>query len=254
MNMVSEKRSFLYSENLSFTYKGSDSPALKAVSFSLQKGEFCGLIGPNGAGKTTLISLLTTLLRPDSGVLAIDGVDGIRYPERVREKIGLVPQDLALYDRLTGLENILFFGKMYGLQGKMLREKAHYYLDMFGLHDTAGLRVSKYSGGMKRRLNLIAGLLHDPDILFLDEPTVGIDAQSRHLIIEKLADLNQNSMTMVYTSHYIEEVEKLCRRVVIIDEGQVVAEGHPEELVRQAEGCEDLGELFLRQTGEHLRG
>jgi len=250
---VSIHNPLIQGNELFFLYKGSDVPALNGVSLTLEAGDFCGLIGPNGAGKTTLISVLTTLVRPRAGSLEIDGVDAVVYPEIVRDKIGLVPQDLALYDRLTGFENILFFGRMYGLDREKLRKKAVYYLDMFGLLPKAGLRVSKYSGGMKRRLNLIAGIIHEPLILFLDEPTVGIDAQSRHLIVEKLADLNRAGMTVVYTSHYLEEVEHLCGQVVIIDNGRIVMRGRPQELIRETEGCGDLGELFLKKTGVSLR-
>jgi ABC-2 type transport system ATP-binding protein len=164
-----------------------------------------------------------------------------------------VPQDLALYDRLSGLENIRYFGRMYGLGGRLLAEKAKYYLDMFGLYENRARLVATYSGGMKRRINLIIGLLHDPELLFLDEPTVGIDAQSRHLILEKLAALNDEQMAMVYTSHYLEEVQTLCRRVVIIDGGRVIAEDTPQNLIAQADGCDSLAEIFLQKTGEQLR-
>ncbi|EKD34765.1 MAG: hypothetical protein ACD_75C02200G0003 [uncultured bacterium] len=164
-----------------------------------------------------------------------------------------MPQDIALYDRLTGYENIIYFGRMYGLKRDVLQEKAKYYLDMFGLYDKRNRQVAAYSGGMKRRINLIVGLIHEPELLFLDEPTVGIDAQSRHMIMEKLAALADERMAMVYTSHYLEEVQRLCRRVVIIDEGRIVAEGTPENLVAQVEGCDDLAGLYLKKTGEHLR-
>ncbi len=243
----------LQARDLMLTYAGSESPAVNSVSFTLFPDEFCGLIGPNGAGKTTLISLFTTLLRPQQGALVIGGIDARANPAAVRRKIGLVPQDIALYDRLTGCENIAYFGRMYGLKGADLLERSEYYLEMFGLRDRRNRLVATYSGGMKRRINLIVGLIHEPELLFLDEPTVGIDAQSRHLIMERLAALNSEGMAMVYTSHYLEEVQRLCRRVAIIDGGRIVAEGTPAQLVAQAEGCEDLSALYLKKTGEHLR-
>jgi ABC-2 type transport system ATP-binding protein len=251
--MVTDNGPLLDGRDLHLTYAGSDVPALNGISLALGRGELCGLIGPNGAGKTTLLSVFTTLLQPQRGSLRIAGIDALGYPAKVRHKIGLVPQNLALYDRLTGLENINYFGRMYGLGRQILGEKGKYYLEMFGLYDKRNRQVGTYSGGMKRRINLIIGILHDPELLFLDEPTVGIDTQSRHMIMEKLAGLNHARMAMVYTSHYLEEVQRLCRRVVIIDEGLIIADGPPEKLVAQSEGCLGLAELFLKKTGEHLR-
>jgi ABC-2 type transport system ATP-binding protein len=251
--MVIDNPPLLVGKDLFHTYAGSETPALNCISLSLGHGELCGLIGPNGAGKTTLISVFTTLLSPEKGSLLVAGLDALANPAAVRGKIGLVPQDLALYDRLTGLENISFFGRMYGLKRQLLREKAKYYLEMFGLYDKRDRQVAAYSGGMKRRINLIVGIIHDPELLFLDEPTVGIDAQSRHLIMEKLAALNHEGITMIYTSHYLEEVQLLCRRVVIIDEGRIIAEGTPDNLIAQTDGCGNLAELFLHKTGVSLR-
>jgi ABC-2 type transport system ATP-binding protein len=250
---MSDKLPLLVGRDLFLTYAGSDVPALNGVSLSLGRGELCGLIGANGAGKTTLLSIFTTLLRPQRGSLHIAGIDALDSPAGVRGKIGFVPQELALYDRLTGLENINYFGRMYGLTGRKLAEKAGYYLEMFGLYGKRDRQVAAYSGGMKRRINLIIGIIHDPELLFLDEPTVGIDAQSRHMILEKLAALNHGQMAMIYTSHYLEEVQSLCRRVVIIDEGRIIAEDTPKNLIAQTEGCGSLAELFLQKTGEHLR-
>ena len=250
---MTDKPLLLAAGDLFYNYPGSVTPAINNISFSLKRGELCGLIGPNGAGKTTLLSILTTLLAPQRGSLFFSGINVLRNPAGVRRKIGFVPQDLALYDRLSGLENIRYFGRMYGLGGRLLSEKAKYYLEMFGLYDNRERLVATYSGGMKRRINLIIGLIHDPELLFLDEPTVGIDAQSRHLILEKLAALNGEQMAMVYTSHYLEEVQSLCRRVVIIDGGRVISEDSPQNLIAQAEGCDSLAEIFLQKTGEQLR-
>lgn len=250
---MTDNTPLLDSRDLYLTYVGSHTPALNNVSLSLSSGELCGLIGPNGAGKTSLISVFTTLLRPDKGSLMIAGIDALKNPAAVRDKIGFVPQDLALYDKLTGLENLYYFGQMYGLKRPLLKEKAKHYLEMFGLYDKRDRQVATYSGGMKRRINLIVGIIHDPELLFLDEPTVGIDAQSRHMILEKLDALNHRNMAMIYTSHYLEEVQRLCRRITIIDEGRIIAEGTPQSLLAEAEGCGDLGALFLQKTGEHLR-
>lgn len=253
MILSMEHPPLLEGRELFFTYAAGLAPAVDNISLTLRPGELCGLIGPNGAGKTTLISICTTLLQPQKGSLVICGIDARRDPGAVRRRIGLVPQDNALYDRLTGYENIIYFGRMYGLSRAVLQERAACYLDMFGLWDKRNRPVAAYSGGMKRRINLIAGLIHEPELLFLDEPTVGIDAQSRHLIMEKLAALNHERMAMVYTSHYLEEVQHLCRRVIIIDAGRIVAEGRPEDLVAESEGCVNLAEFFLKKTGEHLR-
>jgi len=250
---MTDNHSLLIAGDLFLTYAESDAPALNGISLTLCPGELCGLIGPNGAGKTTLLSVFTTLLRPQRGSLSIAGIDALDNPAAVRGKIGFVPQDLALYDRLTGLENLGYFGRMYGLPRQQLKEKAKYYLEMFGLYDKRNRQVAAYSGGMKRRINLIIGIIHDPGLLFLDEPTVGIDAQSRHMILEKLAALNHGQMAMIYTSHYLEEVQSLCRRVVIIDEGRIIAEDTPQNLIAQAEGCGSLAEFFLKKTGEQLR-
>jgi ABC-2 type transport system ATP-binding protein len=250
---VTDSAPLLESRDLYLTYVGSPTPALNNVSLTLYGGELCGLIGPNGAGKTSLISVITTLLRPDKGSLLIAGIDALNNPAAVRGKIGLVPQDLALYDKLTGLENLCYFGRMYGLKRPLLQEKAKYYLEMFGLFDKRHRLVATYSGGMKRRINLIVGIIHDPELLVLDEPTVGIDAHSRHMIMEKLDALNHRNMAMIYTSHYLEEVERLCRRIAIIDEGRIIAEGTPQKLLAEAKGCGDLSALFLQKTGEHLR-
>ncbi len=250
---MTAKPPILVGKNLFFTYTASEVPAIDDVCLSLAHDELCGLIGPNGAGKTTLLSLCTTLLHPQRGSLHIAGMNALSNPKAVRGKIGFVPQDLALYDRLSGLENINYFGRMYGLGRKILQEKARYYLEMFGLYDKRNRLVAAYSGGMKRRINLIIGLIHEPELLFLDEPTVGIDTQSRHMILEKLAHLNGRQMAMVYTSHYLEEVQHLCHRVIIIDGGRIIAEDTPQNLIAQADGCGSLAEIFLQKTGEQLR-
>ena len=251
--MAAEKTVLLEASGLTMTYSGCPRPALRNVSFTLSNGEFCGLIGPNGAGKTTLLSILTTLLVPGQGQLRINGMDVLTTPRQVLPAIGYVPQDLALYDRLTGRENLMFFGRMCGLDGRLLRQRAVQYLEMFGLKDRADQKVAHYSGGMKRRINLIAGLLHQPRLLFLDEPTVGVDAQSRNLILHQLEALNRQGMTILYSTHYFEEVEHRCHRVFVIDAGEIIAAGAPRQLIAELDGCASLTDFFLRKTGAQLR-
>ncbi len=243
----------LTASNLSKIYKGNDKPALDQISLTIDHGKLIGLIGPNGAGKTTLISLLSTMFPPSEGSLRFAEIDMIRNPEDVREKIGYVPQDIALYEELSGRENLLYFSALYGLSKKRAKDQAEHYLEMFGLFDKCRSKVKTYSGGMKRRINLIVGLMHDPTLLLLDEPTVGIDAQSRNLILEKLCLLNSNGMTIVYATHYMEEIEQICENVVIIDEGKFICQGTPNKLVEQTPDCANLSELFLAKTGKALR-
>jgi ABC-2 type transport system ATP-binding protein len=233
-------------------YSGKDEPAVAGLDLTLQRGDLLGLLGPNGAGKTTTISMLSTLLPPDSGSLHIAGIDSVKYPQRVRALIGIVPQDLALYPTLTLRENLSFWGRLYGLHGAALHKRIDECIAFVALKDCLDECVDTFSGGMKRRANLAAGILHQPELLFLDEPTVGIDPQSRHGIIDNLSALNQQGMTMVYTSHYLEEVEQLCSQVMIIDAGQVIAAGVARDLLHQG-GCNNLEELFIALTGKQLR-
>lgn len=177
----------------------------------------------------------------------------LKHPSRVRHLIGLVPQDFGVYPDLTARENLRYFGRMYGLKGQLLTERIQQCLALVSLKNRKDQKVSTYSGGMKRRLNLAAGILSRPRPLLLDEPTVGIDAQSRNMILEKLSELKQTRTTMLYTTHYMEEAEQLCDFVAIIDEGQIITEGPPQELIEQAKGCDNLGDLFLAITGKRLR-
>lgn len=193
--------------------------ALRGVNFVVEEGELFGLLGPNGAGKTTLISILSGLLTPSAGRAAVAG----RPIREARAEIGLVPQDLAIYGELTARENLEFFGQLYGLRGTDLRRRAEEVLDAIGLTDRADQRAATFSGGMKRRLNLGAALVHRPRLLLLDEPTTGVDPQSRNRIFEEVRRLNADGVTIVYTSHYMEEVQSLCRRVGILDGGNLIA-------------------------------
>ncbi|HEY45056.1 MAG TPA: ATP-binding cassette domain-containing protein [Anaerolineae bacterium] len=204
--------------------KYGDFEAVKGINFEVEEGEVFGLLGPNGAGKTQTISMLTGVIQPTSGTARIAGHD-IRTEMNEAKKInGLVPQDLALYPTLSARANLNFFGRIYGLSGKDLKERVEDVLRIVALTERADEAVEKYSGGMKRRVNIAAGLLHHPKLLFLDEPTVGVDPQSRNHIFESVMRLNrERGMSIVYTSHYMEEVELLCKRVAIIDEGKIIA-------------------------------
>jgi ABC-2 type transport system ATP-binding protein len=205
--------------------------AVKGVDFAVRRGEILGFLGPNGAGKTTTISMLACLLPPTAGTATVCGFDLVRQSNEVRKRIGLVPQELALYPTLPARENLLFFGRIYGLSGKALGERVDWALELVGLADRANDTVQTYSGGMKRRVNIAAGLLHKPEILFLDEPTVGVDPQSRNYIFDNVERLNHEGLTILYTTHYMEEAERLCDRVAIIDRGQLIALDTPRALI-----------------------
>lgn len=204
--------------------------AVDNVNLQIAEGEIFGLLGPNGAGKTTTINMLIGLTKVDGGEITIFGkkVNGNR--EDVSRHIGIVPQELAIYPDLTAAENITFFGKLYGLQGKLLQERVSQALEFTGLADKRKILPKKFSGGMKRRLNIACAIVHQPKLIIMDEPTVGIDPQSRNHILNSVLELNRQGSTIIYTSHYMEEVEELCSRVAIMDEGRVIAQGTKEEL------------------------
>ena len=220
--------------------KFGDFAAVKGVSFTVEEGEIFSLLGPNGAGKTTTISMVSTLYEPTSGDASVGGHSVTKDPMAVRQLIGVVPQDLALYDDLTARENLVFWGQMYGLSGKALKDRTAEVLEQIDLADRANQRVKTYSGGMKRRVNIGVGLLHKPRLLFMDEPTVGIDPQSRRAILESVKALNKNGMTVLYTTHYMEEAQELSDRVGIIDHGELIALGTQAELTRQVGENETL--------------
>ena len=243
----------LLADGLTKTYPGTRTPALSDFNLSLESGEIVGLLGPNGAGKTTAISLMTGLLAPDSGNVHICGIDLFKHSRQARQWIGLVPQHIALYPNLTAVENLSYLGRMYGLSSRVLKARIDACLEMVGLSNNARTRIAAYSGGMKRRANLAAALLHEPRMLFLDEPTVGIDPQSRNMILDRLFELSRSGTSMLYTTHYMEEAEKICSRVAIIDEGRIISQGTPEDLIQGRPGCKDLGALFLHLTGKELR-
>jgi ABC-2 type transport system ATP-binding protein len=224
------KTSILIVEDLWKSYAQTD--AVRGLTFEISKGEFFGLLGPNGAGKTTTIGLLSGLIEPTRGHISIAGVDLFSRPMEAKARIGLVPQSFALYPSLCARDNLIFFGRIYGLKGKHLRERIARVLEIVELTDRAKQTVSTFSSGMKRRLNIAAGLLHEPDMLILDEPTVGVDPQSRNAILESIKSLNQSGVTVLYTTHYIEEAQRLCDRVAIIDQGKIIALDRPARLIR----------------------
>lgn len=239
--------------NLQKRYKDSTEAAVKNIDLTIEKNEIFGILGPNGAGKTTTISMLCGIFAPTAGQIFVDGMTFERHHESIKKIIGVVPQDIALYPTLTARENLNFFGHLLGMQGKELKNRIEFCLRIFGLDKNADIRVSKFSGGMKRRVNLIAGILHYPKVLFLDEPTAGVDVQSRNVIREFLYDLNKSGTTILYTSHHLEEAENFCTRVAIMDNGQIITVGSPRELIDSHQGAISLEDVFLQLTGIKLR-
>jgi len=207
--------------------------AVDQVSFDVQQGQTVGLLGPNGAGKSTTVSIICGLLRADSGSVAMDGAPIGRGRNSAKRKIGYVPQELALYDDLSALENLKLFGALYGLKGAPLKARCEQVLAQVNLADRAADKPATFSGGMKRRLNIAAALLHDPQLLILDEPTVGVDPQSRNAIFDTLEQLKRAGRSLIYTSHYMAEVERLADHIVIIDHGKVLANESPDALYRR---------------------
>ncbi len=231
-------------------YNGVAQPAVNHLNLSIPKGAFYGLLGPNGAGKTTTISIICGILKPTSGNVSILGKDWKTDATAIKKSIGFVPQEIALYDTMTATENLNFFGQMLGLDRKAITKKADELMEAFGLAEHRTKQLENYSGGMKRRVNLMVALLHNPEILILDEPTVGIDVHSRHMINTYLKELNTNGMTIVYTSHQLDETEKLCDQVCIIDNGKLLIEGSTSELISDGNS---LHHHFIELTGKQLR-
>lgn len=239
--------------NLSKTFKGNLDPSVNDVSLTIKENEIFGLLGPNGAGKTTIISILCGIVKSDQGKVLLNGIDLANGNQSIKKFIGVVPQDIALYPTLTAQENLAFYGAMYGIDKKTVSERATIWLEKLGLTKAANKKVESFSGGMKRRVNLIASLLHQPKILFLDEPTVGVDVQSRNVIIDLLKEINQNGTTIIYTSHHLEEAQDLCTQIAIIDYGRILAQGSPQELIDNVEKATNLEDVFLHLTKRKLR-
>ncbi len=234
-------------------YNGASEEALKGISLQIAQNEIFGLLGPNGAGKTTTINILCGLISMTSGEVLIHDLSLPKELQKIKKEIGVVPQDIAIYPTLTARENLQFIGRMYGLKGTVLNDRIDQCLNMMGLEMYADRKIKAFSGGMKRRVNLIAGILHNPGILFLDEPTVGIDVQSRNKILEHLRAMNESGTTIIYTSHYMEEAESLCSQIAIIDEGKIIAEGKPDEMIASKPEYTNLESIFLHFTGKRLR-
>lgn len=221
------------------TRQFKDIIAVNNVSFQVKEGELLGLMGPNGAGKTTLVSMISTLLNPTSGEIYVNGMDVKKNAREIKQILGIVPQEIALYESLNVIDNLQFFGKMYGLKGAYLKKRIKEILEIIGLEKRAGNPIRTFSGGMKRRVNIGAGMIHNPRIIILDEPTVGIDPQSRNYILDTIKQLNKEGMTVIYTSHYMEEIESLCDNIGIMDEGKLIRHGDKNE-IKRAEGIDRL--------------
>ena len=217
-----------------------DLKAVDHVSFNVREGEIYGLLGPNGAGKTTTLSMVSGLMQPDEGRVIFDGIDLAADPLRVKQDLGVVPQEVALYEELTARENLHFWGGLYGLSGAKLKDAVNAVLEQVGLTGRADARVNTYSGGMKRRLNLSLGLVHRPRVVMMDEPTVGIDPQARANILGVVRDIARSGTTILYTTHHLEEAEEFCDRIAIMDHGKILAEGTLDELIRSL----DEGDLI----------
>jgi ABC-2 type transport system ATP-binding protein len=244
------KRPEIVVDNL--TKKFEDVTALDSLSLQIEKGELFGLLGPNGAGKTTLIKVLCGLLEPTTGSAHVAGHDVRKEAAKIKELIGVCPQEATAYSFLTGRENVELFGNLEALPKEKLRKNTDELLEKMSLTEDANRRLGKYSGGMKRRINLIIALVHDPEIAFLDEPTVAMDPQSRHAVWDFIKELERKGKTIILTTHYMEEAQELCDRVGIIDHGKLIALGTPKRLMDKSQ-ARDLEEVFIELTGRKIR-
>jgi ABC-2 type transport system ATP-binding protein len=234
------------------TKKFEDVTAVDDLNLSIERGELFGLLGPNGAGKTTTINILCGLLEPTSGAISVGGYDVQKETEKVKELIGVCPQDTATYPYLTGRENVELFGNLYAMPKEKLKKNTDELLEKLSLTQDTNRRLGKYSGGMKRRINLIMALVHDPEIAFLDEPTVAMDPQSRHAVWDFIRELKKRGKTIILTTHYMEEAEELCDQVGIIDHGKLIALGSPKQLKDKFK-AKDLEDVFIQLTGRKIR-
>ncbi|REH01580.1 ABC-2 type transport system ATP-binding protein [Flavobacterium aquicola] len=239
--------------HLSKLYNDAEMYSLNDFSMDISEGDIFGLLGPNGAGKTTLISILCGLVKPTSGSFTIDGLNYAANANEIKNRMGVVPQEYALYPTLTARENLMYFGSMYGLKGAVLKEKVIDSLDLLGLLKFADKRIETFSGGMKRRVNLIAGILHNPKVLFLDEPTVGVDVHSKNVIIDYLKELNKKGTTIIYTSHHLSEAQDFCTHIAIVDRGIIYSQGTPKDLIAATGNARNLEDVFISLTGKELR-
>jgi ABC-2 type transport system ATP-binding protein len=248
-----ERKKVISVTDLVKKYKGSGETALTGVSLEIVEGEFMGLLGPNSAGKTTFSSIICGLIKPTSGNIKVFDRDITTSLAEIKHRVGLVPQEIALYSGLTVKENIWFYGHLMGYHGERLKKKAGDLIDSFNLGEHLNKLLIHCSGGIKRRVNLITGIIHEPELLILDEPTLGVDIQLREMIFTYLSELNKKGTTILYTTHYMKEAELLCSRVCIIDYGSLIADGSPSDLIAASDGCADLGQVFLKMTGRDLR-
>jgi ABC-2 type transport system ATP-binding protein len=239
-------------ENLGFHYPGNVGVTFSGLNLKVKKGERFGLFGPNGAGKTTLLSLMTGLLKADQGTIQLLGLDVSKHSNAVNRSFGFVPQDFSFYQELSPVENLEFFGAWAGLNKSQIKSKTDELLHILGLENVRNKQVDKFSGGMKRRVNLAIGVIHDPQVLILDEPTVGVDVQTRHAIINYLMELNKKGTTLIYTSHQLSEAEGLCEEVALIDSGEIIAQDDLDKLLKEHKK-ESLEGLFLELTGKEYR-
>ena len=239
-------------KDVSKTYKPNQSKALDKLNISIEESKIIGLLGPNGAGKSTLINIISGLLQSDEGHLFWKGKE-IKNHSQLKSKIGLVPQDIALYPKLTAFENLDYYATQYNIPKKIRDKRISEALKILGLFEVRNQQLINFSGGMKRRINLIAGLVHQPELLIMDEPTVGIDVQSKQAIQEFLLKLNNEGMSMLYTSHMMEEAEKICHQVAIIDHGKILTTDSPEHLIKNTKGANSLEEVFVKLTGKEIR-
>jgi ABC-2 type transport system ATP-binding protein len=224
--------------------------ALKGISFNIKQGECYGMLGPNGAGKTTIISIMSNILKPNEGEVSINGYDLKKNPLEYKKNIGVVTQEIALYNELSAYDNLLFWGSLYKVPRPELIKRIDETINLLGLIDRKNDKVKTYSGGMKRRVNIASALLHRPKVLFMDEPTVGIDPQSRNLIFEVVEKLQEDGMTIIYTTHYMEEAERLCDRIGIIDDGKIIVQGTLDELKTSGSMKETVSISFANLTDE----
>jgi ABC-2 type transport system ATP-binding protein len=239
-------------EDMGFRYPGNPEVSYSKLNLKIAKGERFGLFGPNGAGKTTLISLMTGLLTANEGHIKLLGQEVGKQNNAVNKLFGFVPQDFSFYQELSPVENLEFFGAWSGLDKKTIKTRTNELLGILGLDDVRNKQVGKFSGGMKRRVNLAIGVIHKPSILFLDEPTVGVDVQTRLAIIEYLKELNKNGTTLIYTSHQLSEAEGLCEQVALIDDGKIIAQDNLDKLLKDHKQ-DSLEQMFLELTGKDIR-
>ena len=239
--------------NLSKQYPNSSKRAVSDLSFEIEEGAVFGLLGPNGAGKSSTVMMLCGLMKPDSGSVVVFGLDMPDNGVEVRKRIGVAPQEIALFPTLTAYENLFYFGRMYGMEKAEIISQIKTYLNTFGLIEKKNKTVSTFSGGMRRRLNLIAAILHRPKLIILDEPTAGVDVQSRNMILDFLDTIKQQGTTIIYSSHVLEEAERICSHLGIIDEGRLITSGTKDGILGAHSDCKNLEQVFLKLTGRNIR-